>query len=441
VKVFKKIGIFVLLSIAAFSEAMLPVKGCVTFGEYEVLHRQISLISMNQIVEILNAKSKAVETLDASILNAIFDIRTQIEKNKSESERISKIPHMIGIDKVLLTCNIQLEKRLDDIANWMKKTFKGDYDLKVTDVEMIKELVQKYKASVMSDTVTKTVESVSKGNYNQLLGPFLLDFLSINIGILVPNTFVCAFTFVPVDDVEKPLSIYVNASVDPCRGTLNSSECSAFLSGEKDKDSERFCNRALGVQIKAIGGDLGKKESTLIGPDDLFRPSEQRAFDELIKSDFIESVKRMITFSVKEIIFHGHTLRDMCPNCRTTLVSHEIFTIRSQPYDSFLYILQNEIEKHTGNRPFVTCLISSFVEYQEDYRSKDIGWNFTPSVNLLNPNEKASSGICSNFVNLFAFSEKDFLEMLIPKLVFSGEAGANITAALKERLKQVSSSK
>jgi hypothetical protein len=432
VKIFEKIRILLLLCIPTFSEAMLPVKGSASLETYEALHRQMSLVSMNQIAEMLNTKCKAIETLNVAIFQIIVDIKGQIEKNNSEIERISKIPHMAGVDKMLVTCNIQLEKRLDDITSWMKKTFKGEYDLKTANEAEAKKVLQKYKTLIESDTVAKINEGISKGNYNQLLGPFLLDFLPVNIGVLVPNTFVCAFTFVPLGK-EAPLTIYVNTSGETCSSTLDFDECSAFLSGEKDKDSERFCNRALNVQIKAIGGDLGKKESTLKGPDDLFRHSEQRAFDELMKIDFIESVKKIVTFSVKEIVFHGHTLRDMCPNCRSTLVSHEIFTIRSQPSDAFLYILQNEIGKHTEKRPSVTCLISSFIEYQEKYRSEDIGWNLTPSVNLLDPSIKAPSNICPNFVNQFAFSEREFLEILISKFIPSGEVGAKISAALKER--------
>jgi hypothetical protein len=124
------------------------------------------------------------------------------------------------------------------------------------------------------------------------------------------------------------------------------------------------------VQSRAIGGSIPvvKIKPVSNTPVDLYRHSEQRSFLQLGIVEFIKSVVEIAKEPVKEIVFHGNTLRDMCSNCRATLVAHEMLATRnvlmpdSELPDSFLCTLQEAFFVKFKVRPIITCIVSSFIE-------------------------------------------------------------------------------
>jgi len=289
--------------------------------------------------------------------------------------------------------------------------------------------------------IFQIINGISNGNYAALISTLPNEFY---LNAHIPNTFLCAFTFVTQNGNK------INIFVDNSKPSHTLSPKSIFISGITDSD---YSGSSLLLQTTALGGIIPTgKTRNVSGPQDLYRHSEQIAFHAMEMQDFINGIvsyiKKIINpeDNVMEIIFHGHTFRDMCPNCRATLIGHIISTTKKNLYpmetfavNSFLCLLQNKCLEQFGNLPVITSVISSFLPYAP--RTSVNGWDQTPPIDLLDPTKLAPEGICPKFVNQFAFSEAEFLSGMIKNLqqVSQPELGNIIISKLEERLTAITS--
>lgn len=392
--------------------ALAPVKGIDDLGKYRGIHCSLSEASIASMCVSLNKKLEIlrnIESIDEGI-------RTDVERLANQIDAIERKPHFkaIGLQKVRGSMTGVAKKRCDALSAAMKSL--GIRNHSVTVESFKKDLV-----TWRNLYLEKVIDGIKKNEYSLLLAPLPEGLLMEGY---VPNTFSCAVSF--LTDSGKMVDIYF----DLVNNSLKSSSVPtlfAFESGNSD-DVEFFCDRSLREQSNALTGDLRKNPGIIRGPNDLFRHSEQQAFFSLnVSPDVIGEIKgKLAGNKIKEIIFHGNTLRDMCPNCRSTLVGYEMLSIRNALYgeltvDNILCTLQEAVVETTGTeKPPVTCLISSFVEYQDGYRSKDVSWLLKPSYNPLNMEDKAPSGVCTNFVNQYFFSNVEFLSILLKHIKDNG---------------------
>ena len=264
--------------------------------------------------------------------------------------------------------------------------------------------------------ISQIIDGISNGNYAPLISTLPNEFF---LDAHIPNTFLCAFTFF-TENGNK-----INIFVDNSKPSLEISRNSIFTSGITDSD---YSGPSLLLQTTALGGMIPSGKAKIVsGPKDLYRHSEQIAFHTMEIQEFINGIVEIIktqiesTDKVTEIIFHGHTFRDMCPNCRATLIGHIINATKKSLYptetfalNSFIYLLQNKCFEQFKYLPIITSVISSFLPYSP--RTPVHGWDQTPPIDLLDPTKLAPKGICPRFVNQFAFSEAEFLSEMIKNL-------------------------
>ena len=389
------------------SYGLLPVKGSDSLGSYEGVHRAIASENVSFFSAKLSEKLKVIDGLSKSLSNVIVGIKGQIKAYRDSISRLNELyMENSAISKKKYEASIeQLQNKGKDINDQIEKLLGSKDNLLECDDKTRTSILEEYKNKL----VDQMVDGINRGDYSFLLSslPACL-FLPAH----VPNTFTCAFTL-KFDDLSTD-DVYVKKDKKVFVVTRDSSESFVFESGDTNED---FFVTSMSAQVAALSGEISVAKVKKINntPLDLFRHSEQKSFNGLGVLEFVDSFVKDVNKRVVEIIYHGNTIRDMCPNCRATLVAHEMLTIKNNMEDSvlpdsFLCVLQNGCFDRFKMKPIITCLISSFFEYSN--RADDITWNKKVNINLLNLSEKSPEGVCSSFLNQFAFSEKDFLEIL-----------------------------
>jgi hypothetical protein len=404
---------------------MVPVKACDSLKAFENIHHDIAIPSLVMQSVQLSDKFSKIDGLDAALFETIKGIREEIASNEVSLLKLKQpymfLPALPIPEKTITSSILQLRKRLENIYTELKIL---GVDISNIETSKLPPLLAEYKKKFVKSMTDK----ISNGDYSSLFSSLPAVFF---IDTHVPNTFTCAFTL-------DNSNIFVKNTGKNLVATSDSKESFVSTSGDGDED---FFKSSLLVQSRAIGGSIPvvKMKPVSNTPVDLYRHSEQRSFTQLGIVEFIKSVVATRKEPVKEIIFHGNTLRDMCSNCRATLVAHEMLATRnvlmpgSELPDSFLCALQEAFFTKFNVKPIVTCIISSFIEYED--RKKDSSWCLEPFINPLDVSAKASKGICLNFVNQFAFPEKDFLALFVPILnaKMIGETANFVVATLNTR--------
>lgn len=433
---YKVVLIFLCFSFTCTTDAMLPIKGCVSLKEFKKLHMIIAEQNIKVQSVKLSEKFSAIDHLEKSLFDIIKDIKDGIKSNSDLISRLDK-PFMVSqtvTKKNLESYLSQLQKRMKDINTEINTVLGKTVDLSSGDISSISPVLIEYRDTL----VKKMQDGIDRGDYSPLLSSFPTCLFVI---AHVPNTFTCAFT---LKTAESLVDIFVKNGEKVLTVTSNPGESCVFESGDADED---FFKPSLLVQTASLCGSIldSKMKSVSNTPADLYRHSEQKSFRQLGVVDFLDAFISCVDKPVLEIIYHGNTLRDMCSNCRATLIAHEMLATRNvlvpdaELPDSFLCALQNAFFEKFKKKPGVTCLISSFVEY--DNRKKDPTWSEEPPINLLDPSVKAPKGICPGFLNQFAFTEKTFLEKLAPalesKIKDGSVTGQAIIEAIRSRLSKI----
>ena len=420
---------FLCILILCFSsfhaDSVLPVKAVNSLEPYKDIHGNLASASIKALCDSLNKKFDILKTLET------IEQQTESDFEKFEKMEDDTRLQLIHRHQVinLQTIKTLRNKRCKALTEAMKLIGMERHTVNVT--------------SFFSDIIgwrtvylRKVIEGINNGEYSLLISSLPEELL---IEGYVPNVFSCAISF--LTDQDERVDVYFDSDVDHLKVSHNKTSY-VFSSGNNNKAGD-FCNSSLREQTNALTGDVNKNKAKIEVLKDLFRHSEQQAFDSLKKDpNIIGEIQTILkNRKIKEIVFHGNTLRDMCPNCRATLVGYEILAIRqllSQQLvvDNILCTLQEAIVELTqGEKPPVTCLVSSFIEYQEGYRSKDVSWNMNPSYDLLNLKNQTSADICTNFVNQYCFSEVEFLEALLQQNIREDTIRAALLGRL-EYLKQ-----
>lgn len=428
----KVVCVCVCLAFVQLNWGMLPVKSCASLEAYEKMHRAIASRNIDFLSARLCEKLGIIDGLPNVLKDTVVSIREELQANQRSIMKIGK-PFMepLAVPRKNLESSIlQLNKKLEAIGTEIEVVTGKKLDLRVCSEEAVLPGFMEYKDAL----IKRIYDEIVVGNYSTLLGSLPPCFF---VSAHVPNTFVCAFT---LKTKAESINVFVKNNGKAFVITPNVQEAFVFESGDSDKD---FFKTSLLAQTFSLSGSVspGKMSKISNTPFDLYRHSEQKSFEGLNVIEFVNAIASCVSQPVLEIVYHGNTIRDMCPNCRATLTAHEILAIKNELVpdivlpDSFLCAIQNEFFKKFKAKPIVTCLISSFVEYND--RKKDTTWCEEVPINLINPLEKSPKGVCSRFLNQFAFSEKDFSDMLIEtmskRIPSTGTFGA-IMKALSLRL-------
>lgn len=398
----------VCLSFAQLSWGMLPVKSCASLEAYYKVHEHIAYKNIEFWSTKLHKKLEIIDHLPSILTNIIVSIKEELQANQRSIAKIGE-PFMepLAVPKKNLESSIsQLTKKLEAISAEIEAITGKKLDLGACDEEIILPTLTEYQDIL----IKKNCSEISLGSYSTLLGSLPPCFF---LPAHVPNTFICAFSLKTENEL---IDVFVKSNNGVFVITPNVQESFVFESGDSDKDF--FKISALPAQTFSLSGSIPSTKIHKISntPLDLYRHSEQKSFEELNLVEFVNAIVSCVNHPVLEIVYHGNTIRDMCPNCRATLIAYELLAIKNELVpgidlpDSFLCAIQNEFFRKFEVKPIVTCLISSFIEY--DDRKKDVTWLKEVPINLIDPSVKSSEGICSRFLNQFAFSEKVFLDML-----------------------------
>lgn len=414
-KLFQKI-LLVIIGLIIFpqTKATLPVKQCISLEKYGEIHKKMADISLQYQSELIVKKIAIIDTLVPTILAIEQDFNERITLLRSFGNPITGKEYLtINLESTVQT----LQSKLDSMyQKLMSETLdKFPKTLGKVNHQNFQERLEYWQKKLIS----QIIDGISRGDYAPLISTLPNEFF---LNAHIPNTFLCAFTF--VTERKEEINIFVDYPENISGYVTTPTFNSIFTSGTKLDHS----GHAILLQITALGGIIPtKKMKTVSGPQDLYRHSEQIAFQAMKFQDFINEIASYIKDKIDpednviEIIFHGHTFRDMCSNCRATLVGHIINSIKKSLYpeekfsfDSFMCLLQNKLLEQFGKLPIVTSVISSFLPYSP--RTPVSGWDQTPPIDLLDPTKLAPKGICHRFVNQFAFSEAEFLSGIIKNL-------------------------
>lgn len=426
----------VYLSLSQLSWGMLPIKGCDSLEDYDKIHQVMAYKNVEVLSARLSEKLKKIDQFPDLLIKTVGDIRDEIQANQHSIEKIGK-PFMepLAIPKKNLESSIlQLTKKLEAIDAEMQVITGKKLNLVTCDGETVFPGLVEYKDAFIKKICTE----IDSGDYSTLLGSFPSCFF---VPAHVPNTFTCAFTLKISD--EESINVFVKNNEQVFIITPEVEDIFVFESGDSDKD---FFKYSLLAQTFSLSGSVPTAKMNKVSntPSDLYRHSEQKSFEGLNIVEFVNAIASCVSKPVSEIIYHGNTIRDMCPNCRATLVAYEILAIKNEINsdidlpDSFLCAIQNKFFEKFKKKPIVTCLISSFIEY--DNREKDVTWVKDVPVNLIDLSKRSPRGICSRFLNQFAFSEKVFLEMLIKTMSqqkTTDACSSIIVSALNSRLSKI----
>lgn len=415
------------------ANCMLPVKGVDDLALFTAMHQRLAHVVILSQVESFVEKCKKLEN-STDILRNLSSAETRLRDiDDKDPSRASVIA-----DKKLFEETKKEFKRLFSRDERFIEIFDSDFDFEHDFDRAIDFYGEHF--------LRKSIDDILSGNYGSMFSTLPKAYNSP-----IFNTFVCAFSFIHEDGnisdifLDDPIlsTMYaVPEDVRPYNDTF------VFISGESRKV---LAPMAIQVQASSLGGSIpleifGRR---IEGLESAFRHSEQKAFVMLYGPRVVEHLRSKLSnlSPIREIVFHGCTLRDMCPNCCATLTSHEMLAYTSElghrvNQESFLVYLQNSFRSEE-TIPMVTSIVSSLIRY---YSADDepISWNLHTHTSLVDKTAVTEAGITPRFVNQFRLSERFFLETFFnafskqaPKNGLGANYCAEILRAISQRLSHI----